>query len=492
MYRKADEQHSVYDFISPLGRGLNPNNRWVKLADQIPWDYVEQEYAKNFKPDGAPAIPARMAFGSLVIQTRMGTSDEETRQLIIENLYLQYFIGLTEFQTEPPFDTSMMHHFRKRIPADMIRRINEETLHPGTHTKNDDDQDDPPTGASTTPDEHTEEPPANKGNLIMDATCTPANIKYPTDLSLLNEAREKLEKFIDWLHKPLKNIQDKPRTYRNKARKNYLTIAKSRRPGKKKIRRGIKQQLGYVKRNLTAIDTLLLDERSQPLTDKQAEMLETIRTLYEQQRTMYEQGTHSIDDRIVSLHQPHVRPIVRGKVNQPTEFGAKVSISLVDGYTYTERISWDNFNESTDLILAVERYLERHGCYPEAVIVDKIYRNRKNIAYCKEKGIRISGPALGRKNKALAKVQQAQERLDESIRNAVEGAFGVGKRCYGLDRIMTKLKETSETMIEMGFYTMNLEKKLRVLLTLFTKSACFWLKRLLYRPSCFIECYMAV
>lgn len=80
MYRKADEQHSVYDFISPLGRGLNPNNRWVKLADQIPWDYVEQEYAKNFKPDGAPAIPARMAFGSLVIQTRMGTSDEETRQ----------------------------------------------------------------------------------------------------------------------------------------------------------------------------------------------------------------------------------------------------------------------------------------------------------------------------------------------------------------------------------------------------------------------------
>ncbi len=121
----------------------------------------------------------------------------------------------------------------------------------------------------------------------------------------------------------------------------------------------------------------------------------------------------------------------------------------------------------------MQRYLERHGYYPEAVIVDKIYRTRKNIAYCKEKGIRISGPALGRKNKALVKIQRAQERLDEAIRNAVEGTFGVGKRCYGFVKIMTKLKETSEAVIEMGFYTMNLEKKLRVLLTLFTKQPCF-------------------
>ncbi len=89
------------------------------------------------------------------------------------------------------------------------------------------------------------------------------------------------------------------------------------------------------------------------------------------------------------------------------------------------------------------------------------------------------------------KSQRAQERLDEDIRNAVEGIFGVGKRCYVLDRIMTKLKETSETMIEMGFYTMNLEKKLRVLLTLFTKSPIFWLKRPLYRLGLLKECYIA-
>ncbi len=92
MYRKPDEQQSGYAFLSPLGRGFNPNNLWVKLAEQIPWDYVEQEYAKNFKPEGAPAIPTRKTFGSLVIQTRMGTSDAETRQLITENLYLQHFI----------------------------------------------------------------------------------------------------------------------------------------------------------------------------------------------------------------------------------------------------------------------------------------------------------------------------------------------------------------------------------------------------------------
>jgi transposase, IS5 family len=311
-------------------------------------------------------------------------------------------------------------------------------------------------------------------------------------LNLLNEARKKLEQLIDWMHKPLKKIQDRPRTHRKNARKNYLNMVKSRRPGQKKIRRGIRQQLDYMKRNLKAVDTLLLDERSAPLKYKQQEMLHTIRTLYEQQRTMYEEGTHRIDDRIVSLHQPHVRPFVRGKVNQPTEFGAKVFISLVDGYAYTERISWDNFNESTDLILAVERYRERRGCYPKAVIADKIYRNRKNIAYCKDMDIRISGPALGRKNKALVKVQQAQKRLDESIRNAVEGTFGVGKRCYGLGKIMAKIQETSETMIQMGFYAMNLERKLRVLLTLFTKRGCFELKKALYNPLLSTRCYMLV
>ncbi len=65
---------------------------------------------------------------------------------------------------------------------------------------------------------------------------------------------------------------------------------------------------------------------------------------------MYVQRTQRIDDRIVSISQPHVRPIKRGKAGRDTEFGAKLSLSVVDGFSFVDRLSWDNYNESLDLI----------------------------------------------------------------------------------------------------------------------------------------------
>ncbi|AET66808.1 transposase family protein [Desulfosporosinus orientis DSM 765] len=109
-------------------------------------------------------------------------------------------------------------------------------------------------------------------------------------------------------------------------------------------------------------------------------------------------------------------------------------------------------------------------CYPEAVLADKIYRNRKNLAYCKKHNIRLSGPKLGRPSGAiLKKVEKAIERMDARMRNAVEGKFGEGKRKYGLGRVYAKLKETAECMISMQFFVMNLEHKLRVLFSQFMK-----------------------
>lgn len=78
------------------------------------------------------------------------------------------------------------------------------------------------------------------------------------------------------------------------------------------------------------------------------------------------------------------------------EFGAKLAISLVDGFAHMEKLAWDNFNKCMTLQWSVEAYRERFGYDPEAVLADKIYRNRENIQYCKSLGIRLSGPALGR------------------------------------------------------------------------------------------------
>ena len=94
MYKKDDGQISFEEFNSPF-KNLNPNNRWIKIANMIPWQKLEDEYAKQFCQDnGTPAIKFRMALGALIIKQRTRQSDDETLESITENPYMQFLIGL--------------------------------------------------------------------------------------------------------------------------------------------------------------------------------------------------------------------------------------------------------------------------------------------------------------------------------------------------------------------------------------------------------------
>ncbi len=274
-----------------------------------------------------------------------------------------------------------------------------------------------------------------------------------------------MEEVIDVLHEPHKGINKKPRTYCEVARKDFLNISKSKRPGSKKIRKAIGQQLRYIKRDIRIIEELVAISPLALLSNKQYQNLLVGREIYHQQLFMYQNKTHQVDDRIVSLYMPFVRPIVRGKTNASVEFGAKLAISVVNGYAYMENLSFDNFNEGLTLQTSVERFRQRFGHYPAAVIADKIYRNKDNLAFCKKHNIRLSGPPLGRPttDAELLRQQYRQEREDASIRNEVEGKFGEGKRLYGLNRIRAHLATTSGTEIAMQLLVMNLEKRLRSL-----------------------------
>jgi transposase, IS5 family len=177
------------------------------------------------------------------------------------------------------------------------------------------------------------------------------DIRYPTDLGLLNEAREASESIVDALYEQVReSIPIKPRTYRKQARKAYLTVAKQRKPKQTVRRKGIRKQLNYLGRNLRHIDALLGAGASLvPLSRRLYRLLLVISEVYRQQLAMYETKSRRIDDRIVSLTQPHIRPIVRGKAGVPVEFGAKLSVSCVQGVVFLDRLSWNNFNESTHL-----------------------------------------------------------------------------------------------------------------------------------------------
>lgn len=454
MYKPMDKsQLSFLDFNQPMGLKVNPENRWVKMADMVPWDVFEIKYAQLFPSNtGNVAKPLRMALGALIIQTKFQFSDRELVEQITENPYLQYFIGLPGYQEEPPFDASTLVDFRKRISVEMLMEANEYLL------GHKDDNDPPASGGSADPEK--EPGKENEGTLILDATCAPANIRYPQDVSLLNEAREKLETILYRFHKayglPL------PRRYKRKARKDYLAFAKSKKHTKQKIRKALRKQLGYVARDIRYLERFM--NEGYALERKEISLYLTIRTLFEQQKYMYDTQTHSVDHRIVSITQPWLRPIVRGKARAAVEFGAKLDLSIdSEGYGRLERVSFEAYNESTCLIEAVERYKERTGYYPERVLADQIYRTRDNRNFCRDHKIRLSGPKLGRPSQN-AKADKKQEYEDNTDRIEVERAFSLDKRCYGMGLITTKLEETQLTSIALSVFVSNLFKMQRQIL----------------------------
>lgn len=445
---KFDKNHQfgLADFNQPMGLKMNPENRWVKKAETIPWEAIEEKYAALFPgKKGMPAKPLRTALGSLLIQKQLQFSDRELVEEIRENPYFQYFIGLPGYQDAIPFVPSLLVEFRKRLTAEVLEEINEMIIAYNA-------PDEPlPTGGGD--DNDNEESATNSGTLILDATCAPQNISYPQDVNLLNEAREKLEKMIDIIC--YEQNYYKPRMYRQKARKDYLNLAKCKKRTAKKIRKAIKAQLQYIRRDLRYIDAFLEEI---DLCDNLSRQLATIRTLVEQQQYMYDNKVHSVPDRIVSISQPYIRPIVRGKAKAPVEFGAKLDLSIDEnGIARLERLSFDAYNESDVLITAVENYKNRTGHYPERVLVDQIYRNRTNRAFCSEHGIRISGPALGRPKKDN-KVDKKQEYIDNNDRIEVERAFSLAKRRYGLGLITAKLDTTTRSSIALSIIAMNVNR----------------------------------
>ncbi|WP_214078107.1 transposase, partial [Mesotoga sp.] len=187
---------------------------------------------------GAPAKSARIAFGALVIQAMKNYTDEETAAQVAENPYLQYFLGMKEYQVVPLFDASMMVHFRRRFGFENAKDINDMIIQYIQRAERP-TKEEPPLSRDNDGDitrqsdqgntqQHNDEPSPNKGTLLLDATCAPSDIQYPTDLRLLNEGREKLERIIDTLYKAdqREDKPKKPRTYRNKARMQYLVVAK--------------------------------------------------------------------------------------------------------------------------------------------------------------------------------------------------------------------------------------------------------------------------
>lgn len=448
-------QLSIEEFKTPFQATLLADNKWVKLSKIVPWDKFASAYMSMMNIGfGRPGISPRIVLGALIIKHIEKLDDRGVIEAIQENIYMQYFIGLKEFNLYPVFDPSLFVDIRKRVGHKIFDSLNVELIKSVSGQKdNKHNQNNKDKNSNT---------PKNKGKMQADATVADQYIAYPTDNGILNQGRKYCEKLIDKLYEFNGKEGVKPRTYRRKTDKAYLSYSKKKRKSAATHRKMTRKLLECVNRDIKHINNLLdiFETRGDkfPLKHFEQRMLWIICRVYAQQKYMHDNKTHSCPDRIVSIYQPHVRPIPRGKTKAQVEFGSKLGVSLDEGFTRINTLSWDAYNEGGDLIKQVEAYRDLHGYFPELVQVDKIYATRANRRWLKGKGIRITATPLGRKKEKQQEsyYQKRKHRKEAAERNHIEGKFGQGKNGYNLNKVRARLKDTSESWIACIFFIMNL------------------------------------
>lgn len=516
----SPNQLTLAGFETPFDQKLSKSNRWIKMAHALPWDSIVCYYDKLFTSrEGRPPISGRVVLGAVIIKHYLNLSDRETIAQIRENMFMQYFLGYSSFTNEEPFSPALFVEIRERLNLEIMTKINDviavlciEQEEATNEKKNEKENEKEKTASSNKGGESFGDPPVesgqtnadmipkvtsqaelqalqteqvlqpqdidqaeeisqrddtaqsikvplkkeNKGKLLMDATAAPQDITFPTDLKLLDAARKKSEELIDFLYIHSLHGDTKVRTYRKVARIDFLNAAKKKQKTSKEIYKANGMQIRYLRRNLGHIDNLLASYEKFPLTPRQQKYLMVLHSVYEQQEEMHRTHTKRIDYRIINIHQPHVRPIVRGKESAKTEFGSKLQVSIVAGYTFIDHFSWEAFNEGGYLLASVEKYKGRFGFYPAEVLADQIYCTRDNRKELKLLDIKLIAKPLGRPSAKAVKVH-----VSPGERNPVEGKFGQAKRKYGLQNVKAKLSSTSQSWIAAIALVLNLVRMTR-------------------------------
>ncbi|MBQ6202903.1 MAG: IS5 family transposase [Prevotella sp.] len=478
-FKPSYKQLTIDGFRSSL-EGLDKTNRWVWLGDHLPWVEYEKLYGQtlNNQTAGASGKPARMVIGAMIVKHITRLSDQDTIEMIQENPYMQYLCGLGEFTDQPIFDSSLFVDLRKRISADDINKMTEALLKREQQMKEEmrkhkedearDRGEEPP--AAPAVDENAaaftdSKGREHKGVLKIDATCADAEVRYPVDVDIIDDGCRVMDRFIRRICKA--DSISVPYTYYGKARNAYRYLVKMKKKGGKLVKDTIEQMLSCLHRDILTLIDLTAGEfryRLDCLRKDQRRILDATMKMNFQQEQMFRTGEHRCKDRIVSIFQPHVRPIVRGKVSAKVEFGAKIGVSIVEGYNFIDHHSWDAYNEGADLQLQIDKYKERFGCLPATILSDKIYMNRANRAILKDLEIKNYYKPLGRPPKEPPSPErQAMMAKAVGQRNEIECSFGTGKRVYQANDIRAKLPETAECWTGMCYFAKNVMKFFREL-----------------------------
>ena len=291
----------------------------------------------------------------------------------------------------------------------------------------------------------------NIGNIFTDATCYESEVRYPTDQKLLWEA-------IEWSYKQMKKICSTlsiktPRTKYLKWKKKYLGYSKMRRKTKNKrkaLTRSLLHLLNKINTELDNLEATYIFEMPS-LYDKRRE---TIQIIHQQQHSLFTTGEYP-KNRVVSIHKEYLRPIVRGKEIKRVEFGAKVNKLQIDGINFIQHITFDAFNEGTQLEKTIIKAQQLTKTKVKNLGADAIYATNANRKYVTNNGIKSDFRPKGAKPKDYKEQQALRQIISKERATRLEGSFGKEKEHYHLKKIKAKTEKTEKLWIFFGIHTAN-------------------------------------
>ena len=272
MYRRKDRKTMpLFPELFPFGGKLEENNRWLRIAELIPWEELESEYAKHFSDVGRPATDAQLVIGLLLLKHMTGLSDVGVVQDVLENPYMQAFCGFEKFVTEEILDPSTLTKMRERLGLEFFKELENKTYKMLIDRKI-----------------------IRAKGMLVDATVFPEKIKYPNDVGLLNDVKEWLDRQIKKLGKI---VGKKYRTYPRRSRKEYLNFTKKKTKTKKVINKAKKQMLQYVRRNIKHIKDAIepIRVRGRKVKEHIIEKLGVAEKIFHQQQEMYRRKTNRVE-----------------------------------------------------------------------------------------------------------------------------------------------------------------------------------------------------
>jgi hypothetical protein len=440
MFVKTDDQARLED-IPFADFVFDEEHSLLRLDRAINWKNLLSEISCFYSPDkGRRSIPLRAQVGALMIKFIKNMPDRAAVATVQENLYAQRFCGLSPAQAKQFMDPSSgLALFRRRIGLEGMTLIHEllTAASCGKSYKRAD-------------------------QLILDTTCVPMDILYPTDIRLLDRCRREILRLMK--RAKAFGVKNFYRTYSRTARKIFVAFSKLSKPAEKTRRRVHKKLFQFLRRNfkqlrdLHARATRELGPRcrtSKPVRLLLKDMKETLAKIQVvlHQQAMVRRGIVHIQGRIVSFHKNHVRPIVRGKFPLPTEFGPKVLFALVKKRMHVVGFFYNNVSDATMILQSLKWFKARFGHLPAELFADRGFFSRAWVKWLKFLGIE---PGIQPRGKNIEETPRYRRMVNKRL--PVEAHISLVKRCHGLNRCRARNNQHEASWIGCGVAASNARK----------------------------------